>query len=1141
MSTVPAVPPKESSYDHPEYRNVFKLPLDEEFFDLLQDRLQTCVENILFQGNSQFTLLMNVIPRDEDRILRRDESPRFIYAGLDQQRMILNKNLNKKNKYKKKELKKAWKVLASTKINQEESAVSSKFYEQILRGTYSLGDVCKIETLKEYFSKTIDKYTKEQEAEKIILDTYFDLDNDIFISIPLLGFGEIDGIVHLIFKRDLLECIPGAQENDASLPASIIWILLRAFIVEYDGLFLDWDSVGENVEKTTAIYHFITYSINHVDEYFDRAIKFGKTRLLKDLNLRQYYQKHKDYFTKRLKLGEAIPGKIYQQYLINAVSAILIDSYAHNVSAHALSTLSWWYTRRGKRLKANEVNYEALIEYLEGYGNLNNKVLEDLRKEIRAREIQWLKDQGKDVEKLKKEEEQARDRDGKTVVEYPGSLSREMARLLRFLMEKGAYWSGVMRDTNVGGKVGSLYSILWYDFIRNPLYVGTIAKSEDIQHIRLRIVQYEAAKPVESDKKTLSHHKKIIKDGIFAGVNLLNPRPKLGGPDGTTDHGEVISRFVYMGKAFQELKAFLKKVKVFFPGGVVGKHAFFTMLENEIRNVKHYNHQELKQIQKEGLTVAIGIQPWNLPNSNQKELYRISIWLDTPTRLGEWENHVVRMKWDKLQSGLFTEKFAPKLGGTYQDKVCAAFLLTGKFSSVQSGDRSETRDTDDDTPRDKHFYPWVRPGCSPLEKEEIKSAYHTDFKVSLNNPRTKTNEQEEAPFPQVEISDQLPKLGYLKKIFYVWRGKDLLELNEDNAEEMVGTSSMDNPARFNTVLLNEHKPELKKSLRRQMGVVRIVHGVLQAQDEKNRYCEAYKLWLSELIQQPFYFLQLTENGAPKYQLILDNREDSMRFIYKRTIKKLGSDIDNLIEEMMKDKNVERESNLDIIHGTDMPVSEKFVPSIRYRNHGVYRTRLFPKERTIRQIDDRYAMELFEVLATKVCIFDNRVHHRIRIKGDDDIRAGQRKFMRDKLKLAVHKEVIQKPKALNGKILPGWLSELSSESVEYIIGCHFLVMHLSFIEKILQTEEPNLHPNDTSNVGIFIEKHITPLIGDRSNFFLVVTTGRGRNEWWNTLEKNYEGITLFRPIESLLSAVENSVGMEDDIELKYRIVKILYGS
>ncbi|MDV7401442.1 hypothetical protein RZS08_59035, partial [Arthrospira platensis SPKY1] len=89
-----------------------------------------------------------------------------------------------------------------------------------------------------------------------------------------------------------------------------------------------------------------------------------RPEILRELKLRAYYRHHKEYFKKRLELNAGIPGKIYQQYITNAVTAILIDSYAHNVSAHALSTLAWWYLRRADLLHDEETDWEALLEHL---------------------------------------------------------------------------------------------------------------------------------------------------------------------------------------------------------------------------------------------------------------------------------------------------------------------------------------------------------------------------------------------------------------------------------------------------------------------------------------------------------------------------------------------------------------------------------------------------------------------------------------------------------------------------------------------------------------------------------------------------------------------------------------------------------
>lgn len=106
-----------------------------------------------------------------------------------------------------------------------------------------------------------------------------------------------------------------------------------------------------------------------------------------------------------------------------------------------------------------------------------------------------------------------------------------------------------------------------------------------------------------------------------------------------------------------------------------------------------------------------------------------------------------------------------------------------------------------------------------------------------------------------------------------------------------------------------------------------------------------------------------------------------------------------------------------------------------------------------------------------------------------------------------------------------------------------MIHLSFIERILQKK----HKRE-GDVGLFIQKEIVAAMpGGRvpDNFMLVITTGRGRNDWWKYLDKDpykdFARFTIFRPVESLISAVERSVSIHDDVELKFRLVKILFGS
>ena len=99
--------------------------------------------------------------------------------------------------------------------------------------------------------------------------------------------------------------------------------------------------------------------------------------------------------------------------------------------------------------------------------------------------------------------------------------------------------------------------------------------------------------------------------------------------------------------------------------------------------------------------------------------------------------------------------------------------------------------------------------------------------------------------------------------------------------------------------------------------------------------------------------------------------------------------------------------------------------------------------------------------------------------------------------------------------------------------HFLVIHLSFIEKLGFPEE---------NIDEFIKKHIIQNSSKIPNHFIItIVTGRGREDWWKKLNSKYKDFVTFRPIESLLAAIEDGIMLKDDFQVKYNLVKVLFGS
>ncbi|MFN0037689.1 MAG: hypothetical protein ACKVUS_21725 [Saprospiraceae bacterium] len=1137
-----------TAVDNPDLkRNVFALTRYEEFFDLLQDRLHAVAENLLFRGNRNFTILLNALNRREYKRISRMEDVELIYGGVGKQRELLE-NWGEAQA----DLDKSWAVLSSTMLDSKEAKVGAGYYESFRTGAFGLKDI-NVKTLEGYFANPPKPGDGEAAmngwlAEKAILSASFDLENDLYISIPLIGFSDFDGIAHIVFKKEW-ESRVSDMDN--------IWALLRAFTMEYDGMFLDWDVVGENMEKISSIKDFL--ELVEEKEFYEKK---NKNPLLKELDLLNYYRRHDEYFQTRFQLSDGVPGKIYQLYIVHAIVSILVDSYAHNVSAHSLTTLTWWFRQRASQLRQpeGEVDWEAVFELLKR-NELNSGAIEDLREFLALHnpnppsEAPTALPDGETPRSV-------READGDKMVHYRGHLSREIYPMFQFLMEKGAYWSGITRNVNVGGMVSSLYNILWHDFMQNPLYIGTIAKTEDIQHVRLRVVVYEPATGSLADPSDPAQplRKRIACEGILAEVNLLDPQDPVPPQSAEADSDELGSVFVHPGKDLNALKKTLKNIRIFLPGGVVGKHALFTMLENEIRNVKHYNRQELADLRDEGLTLSVGVQPCSLPGSSQQELFRISIWINAPSRLllDDTSEHVVLKKWKSLEGELFDSGIVPKLGGTYQDKVCAAMLFNNSFSSVQNGFDSIHRPTDRDTERDKLFYPWAMPACSEAD-EQATPGEHLDFEFirdkDLLPPLPQDDDGAANPARDAELRRMVqgfPARGFLKKIFHVWKGQNLLDA--DQVENLAD----ENPARFRIVHLPAGAPDFESQfvkLRRERGVIRIITGELPdsltgEQDEEQkelreleRFRDACAQWLGLWLgRQPISVLKVLRDRQPDQMFVLDGGSGSQPKFRFFSSNELADDRQKAelapYEALVKSRPMEY--LLEIAHKSDptiggLPQQEVMM----FRRHGVYQKYFLEKipgegSEKQRLLADLRNLELFETLMTRVCIFDNRIYHRIRGEKDQ----GREPFFRHRLKLVVQNEATD-----DERDNPEWLQNWERERKDFIPTCHFLVIHLSFIERILQKK----HKRE-GDIGLFIQKEIVSAMpGGRvsDNFMLVITTGRGRNDWWKYLDKDpykdFARFTIFRPVESLISAVERSVSIHDDVELKYRLVKILFGS
>jgi hypothetical protein len=215
-----------------------------------------------------------------------------------------------------------------------------------------------------------------------------------------------------------------------------------------------------------------------------------------------------------------------------------------------------------------------------------------------------------------------------------------------------------------------------------------------------------------------------------------------------------------------------------------------------------------------------------------------------------------------------------------------------------------------------------------------------------------------------------------------------------------------------------------------------------------------------------------------------------------------------------------------------------------RSHGDFVKYFFEAE-SIKKVPEKKISEnkigeFIETVITQVCIFDNRLNQRIISKEKwilfDNVLGitfyeENIDIWNDLKKGKKHKWVKKtgKEKDAQLKVTPSIDEEFGSVIDNY----HFLVIHLSFIEKLGFPEE---------NIDEFIKKHIIQNSSKIPNKFIItIVTGRGREDWWKKLNSKYKNFVTFLPIESLLAAIEDGIMLKDDFQVKYNLIKVLFGS
>ena len=360
------------------------------------------------------------------------------------------------------------------------------------------------------------------------------------------------------------------------------------------------------------------------------------------------------------------------------------------------------------------------------------------------------------------------------------------------------------------------------------------------------------------------------------------------------------------------------------------------------------------------------------------------------------------------------------------------------------------------------------------------------------------------------------ELGVIKRSFYMWKGSNAVELIPDAAdtedverttsaissedeEEIVkikvGELDYENPARFKFVIVPKSEEDTEsesvkeeQGLKGKLAVRGIVRIMEKSECSGDDLDSLYKPWNKKWIKCDRDNFCLTLNETPTN---LISKENGLW-----TIKFFPGVCGEAHQIAFNHGNASNRSRLNCKSQSSW--IEKFMEDFS----------------SFEIKEGKFEDEFIETLLTDIKIYDNRIHERVKTSEKKRPETNLIDLYAEQLFLHVYDENMKRTdfiqKVRNNK-------------------ANFIVIHLSYIESMNFSEK---------NINKFIE---TCGIFFNYNTKLVITTGRGRGEWHNSLDAKYKKHVLFKPIDSLLAAVEDGLMLNDDFQVKYNLVKVLFGS
>jgi hypothetical protein len=341
--------------------------------------------------------------------------------------------------------------------------------------------------------------------------------------------------------------------------------------------------------------------------------------------------------------------------------SILIDSFAHNVAAHTLTALSNYFSNRKNKLDREGIIDDIEYHYTEKKAVLLTEIKSKFEKAIKENQellgldyTEGEKDEFSISDIIKFGDKDLRERlfhlkqrgvsNDVEDIYLPVPLDDSIFSFINYLSEKSEFWSAVIAGESFNNSISTIYDLLW-GFIDNPLFIGTLAGSEKIYKIKFVI----------NDREFVLVDFSAINEKVLSG-NYQFVKPLSG---------------------FTEVKTDLSEKNVFLPGSNVGKQSVFTIFENCIRNIKHY---DLSNHLRGEVDFHL-----NISGSKDNRYYTFEMYLGLTNYLNnEKAEDVIKNIIAKIENGTYnTKENLPVFGGTSQSILCSNHLITGCFSDNQ--------------------------------------------------------------------------------------------------------------------------------------------------------------------------------------------------------------------------------------------------------------------------------------------------------------------------------------------------------------------------------------------------------------------------------------------------------------------------